>query len=60
MTKNKGETWIEAALRYAKPYGLQWEVTTVYERCLKAGAAEEDAAYAALSEWDLLDLCLDD
>lgn len=55
MNRQGSETWKECMLRYAEPFGLEDEVTTVYERFMTDGEDESMAAYYALAEWDLLD-----
>lgn len=43
-------------LRYAAEYGgLEVEVEWAYQKSLNQGLSEQDAAWAALYEWDLLD-----
>jgi hypothetical protein len=47
------ETWLQAALRYAAPWGLEWEVEEFYNRAIARGETEEDAALEACMEWDV-------
>jgi hypothetical protein len=49
------ETPKEAMLRYASRYGLEKEVTSIFEQEVLGGASELDAAFIALGEWDCLD-----
>jgi hypothetical protein len=49
------ETPLQAALRYARSYGLEIEVQEFYDKFVAEGCAEEVAAFDALYEWDLLD-----
>ena len=56
MVIKDGETPRQAMLRYATEYGgLEDEVEWEYQEGLKQGLSEQDAAWAALLEWDLLD-----
>ena len=55
MTRNEGETPLQAALRHAEPYGLEKEVTDAYHAGVTQGLTPENAAFYALSEWDLLE-----
>lgn len=56
IKRNPSETWLDCALRYAKPYGLEQEIRTAYEREIKDGATEDIAAWRACYEWDVCDL----
>lgn len=50
------ETWKEAALRLARPFGLEQEVAEEYEHQIANGASEDRAAWAACYEWDVAEL----
>lgn len=56
LTRKGNETWLEAAVRYAKTEGLERDVIKWYYRYKDGGLTDEEAAYEALYEWDLLDL----
>lgn len=45
--------WLEWALAYAAPHGLQWEVESDFWHFLKSGDHPSIAAQAALWEWDI-------
>ena len=56
LTKNPEESsWLEAVLRAAKPYGLEDEILWSYDKYIKEGDSDEDAAYGAASDWDVLE-----
>ena len=56
IEKRENETWLECAIRYAKPYGLEIEVKECYEENIKHGYLEESTcAYMACEEWDVID-----
>jgi hypothetical protein len=50
----EGETPLQAAFRYAEPYGLEKEVEADYNKCIAAGDAPAIAAFNALWDWDCL------
>lgn len=56
LVKNDSETWLGAALRYAKPWGLEEEIREAYEASLQCGCDEGQAAFDACYEWDILEL----
>lgn len=57
LRKEKSETWKEAVLRYARPYHLEEDVLETFTRLIdKNGLSEDQAAWGALYEWDLLGL----
>lgn len=56
LTRREDESWYDALLRYAKPYGMAEEVDTVYSECVNKGMSEADAAFEAAYTWDLLDV----
>ena len=60
LTRNENESWLECALRYAKPYGMEHEVKEYYDEFIANGSTEENAAFDACLEWDLLDYKKDD
>jgi hypothetical protein len=47
------ETWLQAALRFAKPYGLEAEVRASYLKARKAGMNRGSAALQACMDWDV-------
>jgi len=49
------ESWKDCAIRYAKHYGLEEEVIEEYNKAINLGCAEDEAAYCACEEWDILD-----
>lgn len=55
LHKKPEQTWLDAALDAAKPFGLEWEVKNMYASLLKAGLTEKDAAFESAYEWDILD-----
>lgn len=55
LTRNEGETWREAAKRQATRFGLQDEVLEEFDMAVAAGEPEEQAAWGACLEWDVLD-----
>lgn len=53
--RDEGETWRDVAIRIAKDEGLQDEVGAAYDRYMALpNETEEDAAWCALYDWDLL------
>lgn len=50
-----GESWLEAAIRAAKPYGLTQEIIDYYEKFIAEGDDESEAAFRACWEWDVLE-----
>lgn len=55
VTRNENEEWRDCVIRYAQKVGLATEALWVYDDAIRAGLSEADAAWNALSEWDLLD-----
>lgn len=55
ITKRPDETWLEAILRYAKPYGLQEEVVMEYLKQRNLDKPEDEAALIACEDWDVAD-----
>lgn len=51
----ENESWKDCAIRYAKHYGLEEEVLADYEKYINNAAPEEDAAFWACENWDILD-----
>lgn len=47
------ETWRECALRYGKKYGLEAEVRDEFDKAVKRGSDEREAALCACLEWDI-------
>lgn len=48
------ETWLQAAQRLAAEHGLVEEVTRKYYDFRRSGKDEEDAAWEACYQWDVL------
>lgn len=57
LNKRVDETWLECALRYAAPYGLERDVENSFYDALSRGkeVTEGEAAWCACHEWDILD-----
>lgn len=55
LNRNEGESWKDAALRVAKQYGLYDEVHEQYHKFIHKGYSEDDAAFYACEEWDILE-----
>ena len=56
LERQENETWKDAAMRVARAHGLEGEVGEAYARYIEQGDAEEQAAWAACYDWDLLDV----
>jgi len=52
----KSETWREMVERYASAYGLEKEALAYFDSEIKCGTSEQDAAWEALYDWDLLEV----
>lgn len=50
------ETWREAVKRIAGKYGMEMECLEWFDSEIASGTEEDQAAFAALSEWDCLEL----
>lgn len=55
VKRNVDETWLDAVLRYAKPYGLEEDTRRTYECEIADGVDEALAAWRACYEWDVCD-----
>lgn len=53
ISKASKETWLDAAKRWARPFGLEEEIQDSYHKLIKEGNSEEDAAFGACYEWDV-------
>lgn len=53
LSREDGETWKDAALRMARPWGLEIEVAEWYDSEVARGEPEDQAAWAACYEWDV-------
>ena len=53
--KNENESWRDTVIRYAKPYGLQYDTLESFDNLVKEGWEQRDAAWGALCDWDLLE-----
>lgn len=51
MEKKDDETWLDAARREAKEFGLIREVTEFYHSYVKLGYSDCIAAQMALNDW---------
>lgn len=49
------ESWREAVARHGRKQALETEVLDEYDRNIKEGDPEEEAAFHALYEWDCCD-----
>lgn len=48
LSRTLPETWLDAALREAKPYELEDEVRAAYAELRESGVSEDEAAVGAL------------
>ena len=55
VKKLEGETWRQAALRYAAEHGVEDEVAAYFAVAVELGADEAQAALDACVEWDVAD-----
>jgi len=55
LRKEESETWLEAAQRLGKRYGLEEEIRADYEKYAAEGLAAHQAAWAAAYEADVLE-----
>lgn len=55
FSRRENESYPECISRIAEPYGLVKEVTEEFEALILEGKPENEAAFYALEEWDLLD-----
>ncbi|WP_027682705.1 hypothetical protein [Rhizobium leguminosarum] len=53
ITRAENESWLECALRHARPYGLEEEIRAEFEANVHTGVPERDAALIACLEWDV-------
>tara|TARA_R110000851_G_scaffold332985_1_gene510697 strand:+ start:798 stop:989 length:192 start_codon:yes stop_codon:yes gene_type:complete len=53
--RNKNESWRDTVIRYAKPYGLQYDALESFDNLVKEGWEQGRAAWGALCDWDLLE-----
>jgi len=56
LRKLPGESWREAALRVAKPWGLEAEVADQYDLEVSRGVEDARAAWNACFDWDVLEV----
>ncbi len=54
LGREENEEWKAAALRHGRKYGLEKEVADAYEEHLKGGSSEEQSAWAACYDWDVI------
>lgn len=55
LIRQNGESWHDAGLRIAQKFGLDEEYERDYAKIISEGGSEEDAAFGACAEWDILD-----
>ena len=55
LTKEHNESWLDAALRRAKPHGLENDVIESYHKHMGKKFSPMSSAYYACEDWDLLD-----
>ncbi len=53
ISKHPNETWREAVIRHARPYGLDTECLEIFDEQVASGRPEDEAAFAACYEWDV-------
>jgi hypothetical protein len=46
-------TWYEAAIETAKAWGLEDDVKESYDKYIKDGMSESEAAHSACYDWDI-------
>jgi hypothetical protein len=57
LTRKDDETWRQACQRICDDFGgLHEEVLSEFDRNVAAGYSEDEAAWHALCEWDLLEV----
>lgn len=56
LERQENETWKEAAMRVARAHGLEGEVDEEFKKHIEEGKSEEQAAWCACYDWDLLDV----
>ena len=54
-TRKGKETWRDMVIRYAKPWGLKREVLREFDHLVSKGWKQNQAAWGALYDWDLLE-----
>ena len=54
-TRKENESWREAVIRHAKPWGLQRDALKSFDSLVKKGWEQDHAAWGALYDWDLLE-----
>ena len=52
--KGPDESWRDAVVRYAEPWGLTRDALETFDRLIGAGTSEDEAAWCALYDYDLL------
>lgn len=56
LRRNENETWLQAALRLAKPWGVEAEIQESYDSAIAEGISEAQAAFDACYDWDICEL----
>lgn len=51
----EGETWKQAALRYAAKHGLAEEVAETFDELVGGGMVAEQATWSACVDWNIVD-----
>jgi hypothetical protein len=55
IRRTESESWREAVIRVAKPWGLVWECLETFDAHIRNGSSDSEAAWCALYDWDLTD-----
>lgn len=59
LRREEGESWYQAAIRQATKYGMEFEVDADYQSFIHLGYSDQEAAFDACYEWDVLDFVED-
>ena len=54
-TRKENESWRDTVIRYGKPWGLQRDALREFDRLVSKGWKQNQAAWGALYDWDLLE-----
>ncbi len=60
LSRKPDQSWRDAAIEQAKRFGMEDDVAEYFDRFKAAGDSDEDAAWSACHEWDVLDYIPDD
>jgi hypothetical protein len=55
LSRKPDQTWRDAAIEQARRHGMERDVTEDFDRFKAAGDSDEEAAWSACYEWDVLD-----